>query len=517
MFSRIYSAGTRGIEGQVISVEVDSHDGLPGIVMVGYLSSEVREAQERVRTAIRNSGFRIPPKKTVINLSPVSIRKAGTSYDLAIALAVLSALGEVNLEPYQDCLFVGELGLDGRIKPVRGILPIILTAEEKGFRQCFLPRENLAEGHAGGCIRIAAPSSLKECVEWLRYPEKMEKIQPDMSELLIDDSDCSKEIKDFSEVNGQLVLRRGAEIAAAGRHNLLMIGEAGAGKTMVAQRIPTIMPPMTKKEIIEVSKIYSVCGLLPNGQTLITRRPFRNPHHTISPQALAGGGVNPKPGELSLASEGILFLDEFPEFSSKAIEILRQPLEEKSVTISRIHGTYVFPARILLVAAMNPCPCGFWPDRNRCRCSEGQIQHYIGRISKPILDRFDITAEAAPVSYQELRYSQKNECSKDIRSRVEAARERQAKRFQNQSISYNSEMGGKEIEEYCKISSQEETFLEAVYRKKQLSARGVHKILKVARTIADLNGQESIDHSALCEAIGYRSLETKYWGKEGQL
>ncbi len=516
MFSRIYSAGTSGIEGQIVSVEVDSHDGLPGIVMVGYLSSEVREAQERVRTAIRNSGFRIPPKKTVINLSPASIRKAGTSYDLAIALAVLAALGEVNLESYQDCLFVGELGLDGRIKPIRGILPIILTAKEKGFHQCFLPRENLLEGQAGGCIRIATPASLEECVQWLRCPEKRKMIQTDTADLFMKNSDCRNETKDFSEVNGQLVLRRGSEIAAAGRHNLLMIGEAGVGKTMIAQRIPTIMPPMTKEEIIEVSKIYSVCGLLPSGQTLITRRPFRNPHHTISPQALVGGGLNPKPGELSLASEGILFLDELPEFSSKSIEILRQPLEEKSVTISRVHGTYVFPARILLVAAMNPCPCGFWPDRNRCRCSQGQIQHYLGKISKPVLDRFDITAEAAPVSYEELRYSQKNECSQKIRSRVESARERQAKRFKGQTISYNSEMSGKELERYCKISNKEEKFLEAVYRKKRLSARGIHKILKVARTIADLNEQEVIGHEALCEAIGYRSLETKYWGMEEQ-
>ncbi len=515
MFSRIFSAGTSGIDGQIISVEVDSHDGLPGIVMVGYLSSEVREAQERVRTALRNSGFRMPPKKTVINLSPASIRKAGTSYDLAIALAVLAALGEVDLETYQNCLFVGELGLDGTIKPIRGILPIVLSAKEKGFQKCFLPRENIREGQAAGGVQISAPLSLGQCVEWIRHPEKEEQIPVCSAELFTELSADERENKDFSEISGQMILRRSAEIAAAGRHNLLMIGEAGAGKTMVAQRIPTILPPMTEKERMEVSKIYSVCGLLPKGQTLMGKRPFRSPHHTISPQALAGGGVNPRPGELSLASEGILFLDEFPEFSSKAIEILRQPLEEKTVTISRLHGTYVFPANVLLVAAMNPCPCGFYPDRNRCRCTNGQIQHYLGKISKPILDRFDIAAEAAPVSYQELRSSEVNESSRQIRSRVEAAAERQKYRFQNTAICYNSEMSGKEIETYCTISEKEEKFLETVYRKKHLSARAVHKILKVARTIADLDEREQISHSDLCEAIGYRSLETKYWGKEG--
>ena len=269
---------------------------------------------------------------------------------------------------------------------------------------------------------------------------------------------------------------------------------------------------MTEKERIEVSKIYSVCGLLPKGETLMTKRPFRNPHHTISPQALAGGGLVPNPGELSLASEGILFLDEFPEFSSKTIEILRQPLEEKSVTIARTHGTYVFPANVLLVAAMNPCPCGFYPDRNRCRCSSKQIHNYLGKISKPILERFDISAEATPVTYQELRVTKENENSEQIRQRVESAREIQKYRFRDKQISCNSQMGGRDLKEYCKISAREEAFLETVYRKKQLSARAVHKIFKVARTIADLDSRSSISHSDLCEAVGYRSLEGKYWG-----
>lgn len=511
MFSRIYSAGTSGIQGRIITVEVDSHDGLPGMSMVGYLSSEVREAQERVRTALKNSGFSMPPKKTVINLSPASIRKAGTSYDLAIALGVLGALEYVNLEPYLNSLFVGELGLDGTIKPVRGVLPMVLTAKEEGFCQCFLPPGNEREGQAVRQMEIAAPESLKQCVEWLRHPDIIKRVVKVQGESL-SCQDSSGEEKDFSEVNGQLVLRRASEIAAAGQHNLLMLGEAGAGKTMVAQRIPTIMPAMTEKERIEVSKIYSVCGLLPKGETLMTKRPFRNPHHTISPQALAGGGLVPNPGELSLASEGILFLDEFPEFSSKTIEILRQPLEEKSVTIARTHGTYVFPANVLLVAAMNPCPCGFYPDRNRCCCSSKQIHNYLGKISKPILERFDISAEATPVTYQELRVTKENENSEQIRQRVESAREIQKYRFRDKQISCNSQMGGRDLKEYCKISAREEAFLETVYRKKQLSARAVHKIFKVARTIADLDSRSSISHSDLCEAVGYRSLEGKYWG-----
>lgn len=513
MFSRIYSAGTSGIQGRIITVEVDSHDGLPGIAMVGYLSSEVREAQERVRTALRNSGFSLPPQKTVINLSPASIRKAGTSYDLAIALGILGALGKVNLEPYSNSLFVGELGLDGIIKPVRGVLPMVLTAKEEGFCRCFLPPGNQREGQAVRQMEIAAPESLKQCVEWLRHPDNIKKEARVQGESLLCTA-SSEEEKDFSEVNGQLVLRRASEIAAAGQHNLLMLGEAGAGKTMVAQRIPTIMPPMSEKEQIEVSKIYSICGLLPKGETLMTKRPFRNPHHTISPQALAGGGLVPNPGELSLASEGLLFLDELPEFSSRTIEILREPLEEKRVTIARTHGTYVFPANVLLVAAMNPCPCGFYPDRNRCRCSSKQIRNYLGKISKPILERFDISAEAAPVTYQELRITKGNENSEQIRQRVEAAREIQKHRFRNAQISCNSQMSGKDLKEYCKISSTDEAFLESVYRKKQLSARAIHKIFKVARTIADLDGRPSINHNDLCEAVGYRSLEGKYWEEE---
>ncbi len=513
MFSRIYSGGIRGIEGQIVSVEADSNNGLPGTCMVGYLSSEVREAQERARTALRGSGFLLPPKKTVINLSPASVRKAGTSYDLGIALAILSSL-EGGISPLtEDSLFIGELGLDGKIKAVRGVLPIVIAAKKMGFRRCYIPEDNFEEGNSVRDIEIITPRTLAECVKFLLHPEEQKET---MNRRAAErDRKCAgrEETRtvDFSEVNGQILLKRAAEVAAAGRHNLLIIGAAGTGKTMIAQRIPTILPPMEESERIEISKVYSICGLLPPGVSMIRERPFRSPHHTVSPQALAGGGNMPKPGELSLASGGVLFLDELPEFASRTIEILRQPLEERSVSISRLHGTYIFPANVMLVAAMNPCPCGYYPDRGRCRCSRGQIQHYLGKISKPILERFDICAEAAPISYRDFR-GEDGESSENIRARVVKAWKLQSERFGNTGIRSNSEMGIREIKQYCRLNVQEETYLEQVYTAKKMSGRSVHKILKVARTIADLAGETYISKLHLAEAVSYRGLEEKYWG-----
>lgn len=526
MFNKIYSAGIWGIDGRIVSVEADSNNGLPGTSMVGCLSAEVREAQERVRTALRNSGFSLPPKKTVINLSPASIRKEGTTYDLAIALAVLSSLaGGSNLEAesalppperLRDWVFVGELGLDGSIKPVRGVLSIVLAAKSAGFSRCLVPEENLLEGLAVKGIQVLTAGNLRQCVEFLNSSERCRDYQEEAFQRQKKTRDAAEigEERDFSEVNGQLLLKRAAEIGAAGRHNLLLIGAAGTGKTMVAKRIPSILPPMTEEEAIAVSRVYSIRGLLPAGEALLQKRPFRSPHHTASPQALAGGGSPPKPGELSLASKGVLFLDELPEFSSKAIEILRQPLEEHTITVSRAGGTCVFPADLMLVAAMNPCPCGFYPDRNKCRCSQGQIRHYLGKISRPILDRFDLCAEASPVRYRDLRGIGKNESSVQIRARVERAWEIQRNRFSGTTIRYNSQMSGAELERFCKISREEEDFLERVYLVKNLSARALHKILKVSRTIADLEGSPDILRDHLCEAIGYRTLEDRYWGGE---
>lgn len=512
MFCKVNSGGLLGIDGYLVQVEADVSTGLPGFQMVGYLASEVREAEERVRTAMRNSGFQIPAMKVTINLSPADIRKEGTAYDLPIAVAVLAAYGDISLQELEQSAFVGELGLDGRIKPVRGVLSLVSALKEAGIRRCFLAAENVAEGAAIEAVGIVKVHSLQEVAELLNHPEQIQEVTeraaiPDLLKEQID------EAFDFSEVSGQMLLRRATEVAVAGRHNLLYIGPPGSGKSMVARRIPTIMPVLSREEQLEISKVYSICGLLPAGQALLRKRPFRSPHHTTSPQALAGGGISPKPGEISLASRGVLFLDELPEFQKRTLEILRQPLEEHRVIVARVHGRYEFPANFMLVAALNPCPCGFFPDRERCTCTEQQVRKYLGKISGPLLDRIDICAEAAPISFQEIRGEHENETSETIRKRVEAVRDIQRKRFAGAQIHFNGEMGNREIRQYCKLLPEDEQFLQEVFEKMKLSARGCNKILKVARTIADIEGELQIRRIHLYEAIGYRNLEDKYWGK----
>lgn len=527
MFFQVYSAGVWGIDGFLISVEADIRDGLPGFTLTGNLSQETREASERVRTALKNAGFSLPVKKITVNLAPAELRKDGSSYDLAIAAAVLGAyfLGKEKGETgewgrkehsfWDASMVAGEVGLDGRVKAIRGVISLVLAARERGIARCFLPRENAAEGRLVEGIEIipvehvrqlwemfkSSGSTVKEEGEKGEKPKEMaeeEKALPCETEEIYD--------VDFSELNGQPLLRRATEVAVAGRHNLLYIGSAGTGKTMAAKRIPTIMPPLSREESLEISKIYSICGKLAPDMPLIKRRPFRSPHHTITASALAGGGGIPRPGEISLASGGVLFLDELPEFSGKVIEILRQPLEEKKVTVSRVHASCTFPAKFMLVAAMNPCPCGYYPDRSRCRCSPWQVRRYIGKISKPILDRIDITVEASPIAFHEFRKKEKNESSAQIRSRVV-----KALKIQQQRGQFNGEMGAREVERYCVLGEMEEEYLQQIYQKMGLSARGCHKILKVARTIADLEGKENIEKIHLSEAVGYRSLEEKYW------
>lgn len=524
MFCKVYSAGLWGIDGFLVSVEADIRDGLPGFSLTGNLSQETREASERVRTALKNIGFRLPAKKVTINLSPADIRKDGTGYDLAIAAAVLGAWpsedekrhgrvgGQEENRLWDSSMVIGEIGLDGRVKPVRGVLSLTLAGRDNGMLRCFLPKENVQEGQLVEGMEIIPVEHLRQFWEMMQKPEKRKentkrnentksKREPD--KIRIEEKNYRV---DFSELNGQPLLRRATEIAVAGRHNLLYIGSAGTGKTMAAKRIPTIMPPLTREESLEISKIYSICGMLLPDMPLVTQRPFRSPHHTITASALAGGGSIPRPGELSLASGGVLFLDELPEFSGKVIEILRQPLEEKRVTISRLYGSCSFPAKLMLVAAMNPCPCGYYPDRSRCHCSQWQVQRYIGKISKPILDRIDITVEASPVAYSEFRRKGKNESSETIRARVMETQNIQQKRGQ-----FNGEMGSGEVEQYCGLEKEEEEYLKQIYQRMRLSARGCHKILKVARTIADLEGKEKIEKIHLSEAVGYRSLEEKYW------
>lgn len=512
MFSKVFSGALKGIDGSLVQVEADVGSGLPGFQLVGYLASEVKEAQDRVRTAVKNAGFRLPAMKVTVNISPANIRKQGTAFDLPIAVAVMASYGQI--EPtglLETSAFIGELGLDGSVKPVIGTLSLVEAFREAGLDRCFLPAQNRQEGLAIEGIDIIPVERLSDVVHMLNG---MEEIIP-ADRLPLDVSEPRAEYsEDYREVNGQKLLKRATEIAVAGRHNILYIGPAGSGKSMVARRIPTIMPSLSSEERLEVSKIYSVCGMLPRGKALLSERPFRSPHHTISPQALTGGGKVPRPGEISLASRGVLFLDEFPEFQRRTIEVLRQPLEERSITISRAYGTCEFPADFMMAAAMNPCPCGFFPDRSRCSCQETQIRRYLGKISRPLLDRIDICAEAAPVTYQEVRREQDNESSAKIRKRVEAAWEIQKERFRGLGLYFNSEMGNQEIRRYCKLGKEEEEYFQEIYHKLRLSARGCQRILKVARTIADLDKKEQIGRNHLAEAAGYRGLEEKYWGRE---
>lgn len=516
MVQHVYSAGLWGIDGMVVSVEADVHDGLPGFLITGNLAKETKEAQERVQTALKNTGFQLSAKKITVNLAPADIRKDGTSYDLAIASAVLGAYALAEQSSRQksameEVMIIGEVGLSGEAKPVRGILSLVSAAKRKGIRRCFLPKENAREGSMVEGMEIIPVESIRQIWDMLNHPEHipLNQIQGG-KEIFQKDKDAYS--VDFSELNGQPLLRRATEIAVAGRHNILYIGPAGTGKTMAARRIPTIMPDLSPEESLEISKIYSICGLLPKEFPLMTSRPFRSPHYTITPTALTGGGTIPKPGEISLASGGVLFLDEFPEFSGKVIELLRQPLEDRKVTISRLYGSYTFPANTMLAATMNPCPCGYYPDKSRCRCSRWQIKQYIGKISKPILDRIDITVEASPISFDEFRKKENNESSASIRRRIIEARKIQNQRFS--SLRFNGEMNTKEIDDYCRLKKEDEDYLRQIYQTMKLSARGCHKILRVARTIADLDGKEEIEKIHLSEAVSYRSLEDKYWNEK---
>ena len=511
MFCRVNSIGISGMEGYQVRVEVDVSNGLPGFSMVGYLGSEVREARDRVLTAIKNSGFQCPPRKITVNLSPANIKKEGTAFDLPIAVGVLGAYGWISTDELRQVVIAGELGLNGEVKGIRGALTMAGSAGEMGMTHFFLPEINRREGQAAGGIPVTGVSCLRELTDLLNRGEK------DWNRLKQEEEESWREEKpevDYQDIVGQPLLKRAAEIAAAGMHNLLLMGPAGTGKSMTARRIPTIMPPMTMGERREISKIYSICGLLPDGQPLIGARPFRSPHHSATVQAIAGGGRGPRPGEVSLATGGVLFLDELPEFPRSVIELLRQPLEDRSIVVARVSGAYRFPADFMLVAASNPCPCGFYPDRSRCHCSENQVRRYLNRISRPILDRMDLIAEAGLIPYEEIaaRGERKEESSAVIRHRVEAAWEIQKERFRGTEIRFNSRMGHRELEEFCALGSREERLMRRIYESEEMSGRGRDRLLKVARTIADLEGGGPIQENHLMEAAGYRSGVRRYWG-----
>ncbi len=514
MISTVISGGLYGITAYLVQVEVDISTGLPGFGMVGSLGGEVREAKERVQVALRNAGYDLPPMKITVNLAPAHIRKEGTAYDLPIAVGMLAAMGYFRKEATEGILFAGELGLDGEIKPVRGILPIVLEAAKCDIRCCVVSSQNAVEGASVERLEVRGAEHISQVIRFLQEDGNCrDQILPCTKPKEVFDAEPTR-ISDFGDVCGQEGAVRAAEIAAAGFHNLLMIGPPGAGKSMIAKCIPGILPPLSKEESMEVSSIYSVAGLLKESQPIVTMRPFQSPHHTVTKTALTGGSGVPKPGIMSLSHRGVLFLDELPEFARSTLDCMRQPLEEHEVQIARAYGNVTYPADFMLVCAMNPCICGYYPDPNRCRCTEVSIKKYLGKVSGPVLDRIDLCVEIRPVKMASLQKKGK-ESSSEIRKRVMNARKIQKERYLETGISFNAEIPSADIERYCPLLGEQKKIMEEAYEVMGLSARGFYRILRVARTIADLAEEEQIQTEHLLEAISYRANDMVYWGRGG--